>query len=280
MPRTVWSGAISFGLISIPVKLFSATNSKNIRFNQIDSKSGARVKMVRTSAATGEEVAYSDIVKGYDLGDDQYVILTDEELESIAPKASRSIDLVDFVHEADIDPIFYESGYYLVPDELARKPYALLVEALEASGRVGIATFVMRSKQHLAAIRPVDGRLMLSTMLYADEIVDPAEIPGLEDLDDIEVKDAEKVMAAQLVESLASEFEADRYEDTYRNKVMELIEAKAEGDVTRVEAVDSGPTAEIVDLMAALEASVAAAKKARQDAAETGQGDADAAASA
>ncbi len=274
MPRTVWSGAISFGLISIPVKLFSATNSKNIRFNQIDSKTGARVKMVRTSAATGEEVAYADIVKGYDLGDDQYVILSDDELESIAPKASRSIDLVDFVHEADIDPIFYESGYYLVPDELARKPYALLVEALEASGRVGVATFVMRSKQHLAAIRPVDGRLMLSTMLYADEIVDPAEIPGLADLDAIEVKDAEKLMASQLVESLASEFDAAQYEDTYRNKVMELIEAKAEGDVTRVEAVDSGPTAEIVDLMAALEASVAAAKKARQEAAESDDGDA------
>ncbi len=270
MPRTVWSGAISFGLISIPVKLFSAVNHKEIRFNQIDSKSGARIKMLRTSAKTGEEVAYADIVKGYDLGDDNYVILTDDELESIAPKASRSIDLVDFVEAADIDPIFYESGYYLVPDELARKAYALLVEALEMSGRVGIATFVMRSKQHLAAIRAVDGRLMLSTMLYADEVVDPADIPGLDGLDDVEVKDAEKTMAAQLVESLASDFDPTRYEDTYRNQVMELIEAKADGSVTKVEAIDSGPTAEIVDLMAALEASVAEAKKARQAAAEAG----------
>lgn len=263
MPRTVWSGAISFGLISIPVKLFSAVSHQTVRFNQIDSKSGSRVKMVRTSAATGEEVAYSDIVKGYDLGDDNYVILTDDELDAIAPKASRSIDLVDFVEEADIDPIFYESGYFLAPDEMSRKPYALLVEALEASGRVGIATFVMRSKQHLAAIRPVDGRLMLSTMLYADELVDPVEIPGLEDLDEIEVKDAEKTMAAQLVESLASDFDPSNYEDTYRHKVMELIEAKADGDITRVAAADSEPTAEIVDLMAALEASVAAAKAKR-----------------
>ena len=266
MPRTVWSGAISFGLISIPVKLFSAVSHQTVRFNQIDAKSGARVKMIRTSAATGEEVAYSDIVKGYDLGDNNYVILSDDEMESIAPKASRSIDLVDFVEEADIDPIFYESGYFLAPDEMARKPYALLVEALESSGRVGIATFVMRSKQHLAAIRPVDGRLMLSTMLYADELVDPAEIPGLADLDDIEVKDAEKIMAAQLVESLANEFDPSNYEDTYRHKVMELIQAKAEGDITQIEAVDSGPTAEIVDLMAALEASVAAAKAARASA--------------
>lgn len=264
MPRTVWSGAISFGLISIPVKLFSAVSHQTVRFNQIDSKSGARVKMVRTSAKTGEEVAYGDIVKGYDLGDDNYVILTDAEMESIAPKASRSIDLVDFVEEADIDPIFYESGYFLAPDEMARKPYALLVEALESSGRVGIATFVMRSKQHLAAIRPVDGRLMLSTMLYADELVDPAEIPGLADLDDVEVKDAEKVMAAQLVESLAADFDPSNYEDTYRHKVMELIQAKSEGDITKVEAVDAGPTAEIVDLMAALEASVAAAKAKRE----------------
>ncbi len=264
MPRTVWSGAISFGLISIPVKLFSAVSHQTVRFNQIDSKSGARVKMIRTSATTGEKVEYSDIVKGYDLGDDNYVVLTDEEMESIAPKASRSIDLVDFVEEADIDPIFYESGYFLAPDEMARKPYALLVEALETSGRVGIATFVMRSKQHLAAIRPVDGRLMLSTMLYADELVDPAEIPGLADLDDVEVKDAEKVMAAQLVESLAADFDPSNYEDTYRHKVMELIQAKSEGDITKVEAVDSGPTAEIVDLMAALEASVAAAKAKRE----------------
>ncbi len=266
MPRTVWSGAISFGLISIPVKLFSAVSHQTVRFNQIDSKSGARVKMIRTSATTGEKVEYSDIVKGYDLGDDNYVILTDEEMESIAPKASRSIDLVDFVEEADIDPIFYESGYFLAPDEMARKPYALLVEALESSGRVGIATFVMRSKQHLAAIRPVDGRLMLSTMLYADELVDPAEIPGLADLDDVEVKDAEKTMAAQLVESLAADFDPSNYEDTYRHKVMELIQAKSEGDITKVEAVDSGPTAEIVDLMAALEASVAAAKAKRENA--------------
>ncbi|MEZ5227211.1 MAG: Ku protein [Acidimicrobiales bacterium] len=122
MPRTVWSGAISFGLISIPVKLFSAVSHQTVRFNQIDSKTGSRVKMVRTSAKTGEEVAYADIVKGYDLGDDNYVILTDEEMESIAPKASRSIDLVDFVEEADIDPIFYESGYFLAPDEMGASP--------------------------------------------------------------------------------------------------------------------------------------------------------------
>lgn len=266
MPRTVWSGAISFGLISIPVKLFSATSNKAVRFNQIDAKSGSRIKMVRTSAATGEEVPYADVVKGYDLGDDTYVVLSDEELESVAPKASRSIELVDFVEEADIDPIFYENGYYLVPDELARKPYALLVEALESAGRVGIATFVMRSKQYLAAIRPVNGRLMLSTMLYADEIVDPAEIPGLEGLDEVEVKAAEKAMAAQLVESLSGAFDPANYRDTYRDKVLELIEAKADGDVTRVESADTGPSAEIVDLMAALEASVAEAKRARRSA--------------
>jgi DNA end-binding protein Ku len=264
MPRAIWSGAISFGLVSIPVKVYPAVSRKSVRFNQLDGRTGSRIKQKRVSAADGEEVPFDEIVKGYEVAKDSYVIVDEDELAALMPKASRTIDIADFVEEAHIDPVFYDSAYYLVPDDLARKSYALLTSAMEESGRVAIATFVMRTKQYLAAVRPVDGKLMLSTMMYADELSDPGEIPGLEDLDQIEVTEAEKAMATQLIASLAADFEPEKYEDTYRSAVMELLEKKASGDLTVAEMPAAAENDKVVDLLAALEASVAAAKDARK----------------
>ena len=264
MPRAIWSGAISFGLVSIPVKLYSAVSRQSVKFNQLDGRTNSRVKQKRVSALDGEEVPYDEIVKGYEIMKDQYVVITDDEMASLSPKASRTIDITDFVEQSEIDPIFYDSAYYLVPDELARKSYALLTEAMEASGRVAIASFVMRTKQYLAAVRPIDGKLMLSTMIYHDEVVDSDEIPGFEELNDIEVSDAERAMANQLIDSLVADFEPAQYEDNYRVQVRELIEKKASGELTTIEAPAAADDGAVVDLLAALEASVSAAKEARK----------------
>ncbi len=263
MPRAIWSGAISFGLVSVPVKLYSAVSRKTVRFNQIDSTTNSRVKQKRVNAE-GEEVSYDQIVKGYEISKDSYVIVTEDELAALSPKASRMIDITDFVDQVDIDPVFYDSAYYLVPDELARKSYTLLSQAMHDSGRVAIATFVMRTKQYLVAIRPIDGTLMMSTMVYADEVVAAEEIPGLEELNEIDVSEAELAMANQLIESLAAEFDAEQYRDSYRDQVLDLIEQKASGEVRAIETSDGDEEAAVVDLLAALEASVSAAKQARK----------------
>ena len=263
MARAIWSGAISFGLVSIPVKLYPAVSHKSVRFKQLDGRTNSRVKQKRVSAVDGEEVPYDEIVKGYEVMKDQYVVITDEDLASLSPKSSRMIDITDFVLQEDIDPVFYESAYYLVPDELARKSYALLADALEESGKVAMANLVMRTKQHLAAIRPVDGHLMLSTMIYHDEAIDAADVPGLDELGDIELTDAEKAMANQLIDSLTSDFDATNYVDTYRVELLELIERKSAGELTTIEAAATEESEGVIDLLAALEASVNAAKKAR-----------------
>ncbi len=263
MPRAIWSGAISFGLVSVPVKLYTAVSRKSVRFNQIDAETNSRVKQKRVNAE-GDEVPYEQIVKGYEISKDSYVIVTEDELAALSPKASRMIDITDFVLEEQIDPVFYDAAYFLVPDELARKSYTLLSRAMEESGRVAIATFVMRTKQYLVAIRPTEGRLMMSTMVYADELVSPEEIPGLEELEDIDVSDAELAMAGQLIDSLATDFEPDQYRDTYREKVLDLLEQKASGEIQSIEAAPAAEEAAVVDLLAALEASVNAAKEARK----------------
>ena len=263
MPRAIWSGAISFGLVSVPVKLYSAVSRKTVRFNQLDSESNTRVRQKRVNAE-GEEVPYDQIVKGYEIAKDSYVIVTDDELAALSPKATRMIDISDFVDEAEIDPIFYDSAYYLAPEELARKSYALLAEAMEDAGQVAIASFVMRTKQYLVAIRPSNGALMMSTMVYADEVVAKDDIPGLEGLDEFEASEAELAMASQLIDSLTADFEPERYEDTYRQEVLDLLEAKAAGEVTAIEAPAAAEDEGVVDLLAALEASVSAAKEARK----------------
>jgi len=264
MPRAIWSGAISFGLVNIPIKLYAAVSRKTVHFNQLDSRTGARIKYKKVSAADGEEVPGEAIVKGYELSSGDYVTVGDDELAGLDPVANRTIDIEEFVDLADIDPLFYDSAYYVAPDKATVKPYALLTQAMEESGKVGIARFVMRSKQYLCAVRPKDGALVLSTMVYADEIADPGEISEIAGLDDVEVSEKELKMARQLIASLADEFDPEKFEDTYRNQVMDLIERKASGK-TEVVAPPAALTEDkVVDLMAALEASVKEAKSARK----------------
>jgi len=263
MARPIWSGSVSFGLVNIPVKLFSAVSRKTVRFNQIEAATGARIKQKRVSAATGEEVDYSDIVKGFELPSGEYVMISPEELDALDPAAAKTIDLQEFVDLVDIDPVFYDSAYFLAPTPEAVKPYKLLVTAMEESGKVGIAKFVMRSKQYLAAIRPADGKMLLSTMVYADELVSADSVELLADLDEVEVTDAEVQMARQLISSLEADFAPEKFEDSYRLSVLDLIDRKAAGEETVVAAAPDEEIGSVVDLMAALEASVAEAKQAR-----------------
>ena len=264
MPRAIWSGAISFGLVNIPIKLYAAVSRKTVHFNQLDSRSGARIKLKKVSAADGAEVPAEAIVKGYELASGEYVTIDEDELAALDPAASRTIDIEEFVDLADIDPLFYDSAYYVAPDKATLKPYALLTQAMEESGKVGIARFVMRSKQYLCTVRPKDGALVLSTMVYADEVNDPAEIGEIAGLEDVEVTKKELDMARSLIASLSEDFDADRFQDTYRNRVLELIEQKAAGKTEIVAPPAALTEDKVVDLMAALEASVKEAKAARK----------------
>ncbi|MDQ6927445.1 MAG: Ku protein [Actinomycetota bacterium] len=258
MPRPIWSGAISFGLVNVPVKLYSAVSSKDVRFHQLEAKTKARIKQKRVSADTGEEVPYDDIIKGYELSPNTYVPITPQELESLDPKVTKTIDIEDFVDLDQIDPIYYERPYYLVPDKGGAKAYALLRNAMRETNKVGIARMVLRTKQYLAAIRPKDKALVIETMLFADEIVaaDELDLPD----EDVDVAPREEKMARELIDSLTTDFEPDKYRDEYRVRVLELIEQKAAGQEIVVGETEEEP-AKVVDLMAALEASLAAAKK-------------------
>ncbi len=264
MARAIWSGSISFGLVNVPVKLFSATEQKDVSFHQFQAGTGQRIRYRRVAEESGEEVDYGDIVKGYEVEKGRHVLVTPEELESVEPGRTRTIEIEDFVDLAEIDPIYYEKSYYLAPAEGAgaEKPYALLVRSMDEAGKVAVGRFVLRTKQYLAAIRPAGGVLVLETMFFADEVRDPSEdIDGVP-VDGVELTERERAIAGQLIESLASPWQPERYADTYRERVLELIQRKAEGEdvVTEPAAADEG---EVVDLMAALEASVAAARQGR-----------------
>jgi DNA end-binding protein Ku len=249
---------VSFGLVNVPVKLVTATSSKDVRFHQLHGADLARVNQKRVCSLDGEEVEYSEIVKGYDLGGGNYVVIEPEELASIDPEATRTIDIEEFVDLDEIDPLYFDHSYYLVPDDRAAKPYALLVEAMTKTGKVALGRFTLRSKQYWATLRARDGALVLATMLYEDEVVDPGqlEVPSAES---VAPTKREIDMAAALVESLSAPFDPSRYRDDYRDKIMAMIEAKAEGQVITAPA-EKEATAPVVDLMAALEASLAAAK--------------------
>ena len=263
MARPVWSGTISFGLVAIPVKLFHAVRRQSVSFNQLDERNMARIRYRKVNAESGDEVGDDHIVKGYEISKGRYVVVDPDELEPFMPVATKSVDLEEFVDLADIDPVYFDSAYHLAPDG-PPKPYVLLARAMEASGKVAIGRFVMRNKQYTAAIRAEDGRLVMSTLAYADEVVDPAEIDELQGLDAIEVNDKEVAMAEALVDSLAAEFEPEKYRDEYREQVRELIDMKAAGQEFEIpDAPAEKP--KVVDLMAALEASVAKAKEARGD---------------
>jgi DNA end-binding protein Ku len=264
MPRAIWNGSISFGLVNIPVKLYNAVSRKNVSFHQIDSDSGARIKMQRVSSKTGEEVPYERIVKGYELAPERYVLVEPEELDALDPEATHTIDIEEFVDLVDIDPIFFDSAYYLAPGKGAEKSYALLAKAMEEQGKVALARFVMRTKQYLASVRAKEGMLLLSTMVYADEVVPPEQLPELDEIDRVKVNDKEVAMAAQLIDSLSAEFAPERFRDTYRDQVLELIERKASGEEIVVETPEAPEATSVVDLMAALEASVKEARESRK----------------
>jgi DNA end-binding protein Ku len=259
MARSIWSGAISFGLVNVPIKLYSAVSRKTVRFNQLNSDTGNRIMQKRVDPDTGEEVPYDRIVKGFELTKDRYVVITPDELDALDPERTRTIQIEDFVDQADIDPIYYDHPYYLVPDKGAAKAYGLLLNAMEASEKVAIARVVIRSKEQLVAIRPAGDILMMETMIFHDEVVPHDDLDDLPDSKDLKVSDREVKMAQQLIDSLSSEFDPSQYRDEYRDKVLELIERKASGEEIAVQPEAPKPE-KVPDLMAALEASLAAVK--------------------
>jgi DNA end-binding protein Ku len=259
MARAIWSGAISFGLVNVPVKMYSATSPKTVRFHQLSGKTGARIRQKRVDPSTDEEVAYEDIVKGYEITPDRYVVIQPEELESLDPKATRTIDIEEFVDLDEIDPIYYDHSYYLAPASGGAKAYRLLLDAMRESGKVGIGRVVIRSKQQLCALRPTGEVLTLTTMLWGDEVLAPDRLDELESVNDAEATDRELKMAEQLIDSLSAEFEPDKFHDEYRERVLEMIERKAAGEEIAVQPEAEEPAA-APDLMAALEASLAAVR--------------------
>ncbi len=263
MPNAIWTGSISFGLVTVPVRMISATRSLDVRFHQLEEGTGARIRYRRVSEQSGEEVPNERIAKGYEVEPGRYVVVEGEELASLKPKASRQIEIEDFVDLSDIDPVYFEQPYYLIPDKDAAKSYRLLVDVMEELGKVAIGRFVLRSKEALVAIRPVDGALVLETMRFADEVLAPDREAPLAEPSSAPTE-REKEMAKQLVNSLTAEFDPDKYHDEYREELLALIDKKASGEEI-VAAPESEEPAKVLDLMAALEASLerAGAKQAK-----------------
>jgi DNA end-binding protein Ku len=261
MARAIWSGSVSFGLVNVPVKLYGAVTPKDVHFHQLEEDTGARIRYKRVSDETGEEVPYDHIVKGYEIARGTYVPIEPEELEAVEPEATHTVDIEDFVSLEDIDPVHYDDTYYLVPDGAgAAKAYALLAKAMEETGRVAVGRFVMRTKQHLVAIRPLDGVLALHTLFYADELVDRADLEGVPSGTKVGKKELEA--ARRLVDSLTTDWDPSAYHDTYREEVLEMVQRKAEGEEVVTEAPKEHK-AEVLDLMAALEASLAGRRSGR-----------------
>jgi DNA end-binding protein Ku len=259
MARAIWSGAISFGLVNVPVKLYTATSPKTVRFHQLSAKTGARIRQKRVDPSTGEEVPYEEIVKGYEITPDRYVMIEPEELEALDPKATKTVDIEEFVDLEEIDPIYYDHSYYLTPTAGGAKAYRLLLDAMRESGKVGIGRVVLRSKQQLCALRPTGEVLTLTTMLFGDEVLASDRLDELDTIKDAEASDRELAMAQQLISSLSADFDPSRYHDEYRERVLELIERKAAGEEIAVQPELEEPAA-APDLMAALEASLAAVR--------------------
>ena len=264
MARAIWSGSISFGLLNVPVKLYSAVARRGISLREIRESDGARIRHRRVAEGTDEEVPYEKIVKAFEISKDRYVPLSKDEMASLDPKKSRAIEVKDFVDLAEIDPIYFDSPYYLGPAEGAGRAYSLLAEAMEGSGKVAIARFVFRNKEHLAAVRPADGVLTLTTMRFADEVVPPSELDDVLPAEKPEVAKREVQMAEQLIESLTRSFDPDAYRDEYREELLAMIERKAAGEeVVAAPEGDEREATKAPDLMAALEESIAAVKDKR-----------------
>lgn len=266
MAQQVWRGSISFGLVNVAVRAFSATRDQKVRFHQIDSRSGSRIGYDKVAKSTGEKVDKDDIAMGYEIEPGRYVTFDPDEIAALRPTSTRTVDISDFVDLASIDPIYYERTYWLVPaDEAAEKAYGLLAAAMEAEQRVGIGMVVMRTKQYLAAIRPLQGGLAMSTMRFADEVVERSDVDDRDEA--AEPSDKELALAKQIISGLESDWEPERYHDSYTQELRSLIEQKAAGDeITEEPDGEESGGAQLVDLMAALEASVEAARKPRSDA--------------
>jgi DNA end-binding protein Ku len=264
-PRAIWTGAISFGLVNIPVKLVPATSRKNVSFRELRAGDGSRVRRRRVAESDGEEVTNDQIVKGFELGDGRYVVLQPEELEALDPVKSRAIEIEDFIELRDIDPVRFDASYYLVPGPTAVKPYELLRRAMEETGKAGIARFVLRNREHLVVLRPLGDVLAVSTLLYHDEVIDPSgfdELPA-----GMELGERELTMATSLIGSMTVDWDPTRYTDEHRQQVLELIEAKAAGEEIVAAPAEDVRTGDVVDLVAALEASLEAAGRAGDSAA-------------
>jgi DNA end-binding protein Ku len=268
MARAIWSGTISFGLLNVPVRLFSAVARRNIALREIRESDNSRIKHKRVAEGTDEEVPYENIVKAYELTPGQYVPLTKDEMSALAPEKTRAIDVQDFVDIEEIDPMYFDSPYYLGPADGAEKAYSLLAAAMESSGKAAISRFVFRNKEHLAAIRAADGVLTLTTMRFHDEVVPPSELDDALPDKKPKVAKREQQMAEQLIDSLSTEFEPDAYKDEYREQLLALIEQKAEGKEIVAPEAEAPKATKAPDLMAALEESIAAVK-------EKGGGDGD-----
>ncbi|MFG1718138.1 Ku protein [Micromonospora chalcea] len=261
--RAIWKGAVSFGLVSIGVKVYSATEEKDIRFHQVHREDGGRIRYKRTCSVCGEEVTYDDIAKGYDIGGGEMVILTDEDFADLPLSTSHAIDVLEFVPAEQVDPILYNKAYFLEPEGSATKPYVLLRDALSDSERVAIVKVALRQREQLATLRVREGVLLLNTMLWPDEIRRP-DFGFLDE--DLKVRPPELAMASSLIDSMAGEFEPDAFTDDYRAALQEVIDAKVEGrEVVQPEEEEAAPAA-AVDLMAALKASVERARAARGEA--------------
>lgn len=257
--RSLWKGAITFGLITIPVGLYSAVEERDIHFHLLDSRDGSRIRYKRVSSASGREVERDDIVKGYEFEKDRYVTFTDEELDRIPSESFRTIDVVQFVDEAQIDPVYFQSAYYVAPEAAGAKAYALLAEALEKSGRVGLAKITLRDKERLAVLRARGGVMMLETMNWPDEIRTPPFHPG-----DPEHRPAtspkEVEMAQRLIDELTEDFDPSRFQDSFRERLQDAIRSKIEGEEISLAPEEAAQTEEVGDLMEALRASVEAAR--------------------
>jgi DNA end-binding protein Ku len=264
--RTIWKGAISFGLVTIPVRLYSATEEKDVAFHQVRRQDGSRIRYRRVAEADGEEVPYSDIAKGYELPTGETVVLTDEDFSDLPLATQKTVEVLQFVPAEQVDPIYFAKSYYLEPEQIGVKPYVLLREALEASERIAIVKVALRQRETLATLRVREGVLVLETMLWPDEIRTP-EFSFLDE--DIEVSKPERAMADSLITALSGAFDPDAYSDSYREAVQSLIDAKVEGREVVAAVAEGGDDGSVVDLMAALRASVEAAKKARGETAES-----------
>jgi len=260
MPRAIWTGTISFGMVTVPVKLYSAVDRKSVRFHQLSGRSGVRVAQKRVDPSTGEEVPYAEIVKGYELAPDRYVVVEPGELETLEPKKTKTIEIEEFVALSQIDPVYYDHPYYLAPGPGGAKPYRLLLDAMRETGKVAIARVVIRSKEQLVAVRPMGDALGMATMLFADEVLSPDRLDEIAEVKEITTTKRELDIAKQLVESLAGDFEPERFRDTYREQVLELIERKAAGKAIAVQPEPEEVAAPAPDLMSALKASLDAVR--------------------